>query len=246
MADLSMLKNLDSLGEQTINRIATAALSSHMKEAESFAVNVKVDPQALSKGVVSAFSMEGNNVVTAQGFRATDFSLLIENIQVHPFKALMGNIQLRQPAVGSALLGIGTQDLKDALQRNLQQSLQGAMRDDFQVHELDCHFDEPSILGVDLVVSAANSTSPHHVSARFSVGYDVNLKAIALREVIRTDFDEAVSDIYGHLQTSLLDLLNLNSLMFSGLEFDVKNIQISAKTLELRAIAKITSFPKAM
>ncbi|AFY38991.1 hypothetical protein Lepto7376_2728 [[Leptolyngbya] sp. PCC 7376] len=238
----TMLKNLDSLGEQTINRIATAALSSQMKESESFSVNVKVDPQELSQGIVSAFAMEGKNVVTSKGFRATDFSLLIENISVHPFKALMGNVQLRQPVLGNALLGVSTADVNDALYRQLQVSTHNGC----VVNDLSCDFTTPNLLSVQMVVGHKDTNVTQDLMLEFTVGYDVHRKAIAFQNVGRSDSDEKFDVLCESLQDTLLELLNLNSLMFSGLEFSVKNLRITDGNLELMAIAKITSFPKAI
>ncbi|NJN73924.1 MAG: LmeA family phospholipid-binding protein [Limnothrix sp. RL_2_0] len=237
-----MLKNLDSLGEQTINRIATAALASQMKEAESFSVKVKVDPQELSQGVVSSFAMAGKNVVTSEGFRASHLSLLIEQISVHPFKALMGNIQLRQPAVGNALLEVSPADLEDALQRKLRAMVQGSLI----VENLSCDFIAPNMLQVrGVAVDRQNLEELLNLAVNFTVSYNVGAKAIAFERVERIDSDEKLNIFYVELQNILLDLLNLNSLMFTGLEFSVKSIRLVNGNFALMAIAKITSFPKA-
>ncbi|OKH12716.1 hypothetical protein NIES208_15675 [[Limnothrix rosea] IAM M-220] len=237
-----MLKNLDGLGEQAINRIATAALASQMRESESFSVNVKVDPQELSKGIISSFAMEGKNVVTSQGFRATDFSLLIENISVHPFKALMGNVQLREPAFGNALLEVGATDLEDALSRKLN----GVIPQGFMIQTLSCGFDLPNVLQVKVVLVEQSTSDVHGLDARFVVGYDINQKAIAFQSSEYSENRENFDRVFESLGTTLLDLLNLNGLMFSGMEFSVKSIKLTDSALELMAIAKITSFPKAI
>ena len=230
-----MLRNLDGIGEQTINRIATAALASQMKEAESFDVNVKVDPQELSQGTVSSFTMEGKNVVTSQGFRATHFSLMIEDISVNPFKALMGNIKLRQPALGSALLGISPADLEDALFRNLRESQKS-----FALDRLECRFTAANQINITAAVSGET------ISVDLSVGFDVNQKAIATQSVEISSDDEQFSEFTTELQHHLLELLNLNSLVISGLEFTPQSLKVTDEKLELVAIAKITSFPKAI
>ena len=230
-----MLRNLDGIGEQAINRIATAALASQMQEAESFDVNVKVDPQELSQGTVSAFTMEGKNVVTSQGFRATHFSLMIEDISVYPFKALMGNIKLRQPATGTALLGISPSDLEDALFRNLRDSLQTLSLD-----RLNCQFTTPSNIGIVAMVAG------EEMLLDLAVGFDVNQKAIAFQNINISVKDAKFAEFLTVLQTQLLELLNLNSLVISGLEFAAQNLRVTEEKLELMAIAKITSFPKAI
>lgn len=230
-----MLRNLDGIGEQAINRIATAALASQMQEAESFDVNVKVDPQELSQGTVSAFTMEGKNVVTAQGFRATHFSLMIEDISVYPFKALMGNIKLRSPATGTALLGISPADLEDALFRNLRDSSQTLSLD-----RLNCQFTTSNQIRIVAVVTGKE------IVLDLAVGFDVNQKMIAFQSVNVSVEDEQFSEFVEALQHQLLELLNLNSLVISGLEFTAQSLRVSEEKLELMAIAKITSFPKAI
>ncbi len=237
-----MLKNLDGLGEQAINRIATAALASQMQESESFSVNVKVDPQELSQGIISSFTMEGKKVVTSQGFRATDFSLLIENISVHPFKALMGNVQLREPAFGNALLEVSGADLGDALFRKLSDAVSAA----FTVRNLSCTLDLPNILNVTTTLGGSGNATVHELSSNFTVGYDINQKAIAFQTTERSDNDTKFESVFTTIESNLLDLLNLNGLMFSGMEFSVKNIKVTNDALELMAIAKINSFPKAI
>lgn len=235
-----MLTNLDSLGEQTISKIAEVALASQMKHVDDLSVKVKIDGERLSKGIVNALVMKGKGLITQSSLRVDKISLIIEEIGVYPFKALVGNIQLTKPAQGNATMSVKTNDLTQAIEHLFsQQNQTGA-----QLKRLDCELSAPNSMHFKAEISGQNSSS-NILEMSLKTVFKPQHQGVIIEDVKYIQGESFAETIGEQIQKNLLDILNFRFTVFDGLSFSVKSLEIVEDELKLMAIAKITSFPKA-
>ncbi|MGB2926947.1 MAG: DUF2993 domain-containing protein [Limnothrix sp.] len=236
-----MLSNLDSLGTQTISKIAEVALASQMKQVDKLSVDVKIEPENLAKGMVNALAIEGRGLVTQSSLRVEKISLIIKEIAVAPFKALMGNIQLTKPASGHAVLMIEPKDFAEALETLLAQDHEK----DLQVRSLECEFSSPDLIKLQAQVLDKRTSDSETLELLLKTVFDPNRQAVILEDVDYVRNEVLGGTVGARIEKQLLDILNFQFLVFEGLSFQVNGLEILNNALELSAIAEITSFPKA-
>lgn len=234
-----MLTNLDSLGEQTISKIAEVALASQMKHVDDLSVKVKIDGERLSKGIVNALVMKGKGLITQSSLRVDKISLVIEEIGVYPFKALMGNIQLTKPAQGNATMSVKANDLTEAIEHLFSQQDETVG----QLKRLDCKLSAPNNMRFTAEIFEQGSTSILEMSLK--TVFKPQHQGVIVEDLEYVQGEHFAETIGEQLQKHLLDILNFRFTVFDGLSFSVKSLEIVDDELKLMAIAKITSFPKA-
>lgn len=235
-----MLKNLDNLGEQTINKIAAIAFAKQMKHVEELSVNVKIDPQQLSKGVLTSLMIDGKGLVTSSNLKAAHLSLFLEDVGVYPFKALVGNIQLTKPALGNALIKLKAQDIAETLQVFLsEENLQPVT-----IKQINCELESPDEIMLNVAIYNTDQDSLSTLEVAYKIAYDPTQEQVICK-ASNYYRDHEFQDTLGHLlQRMLLRIFNFQFLIFDGISFKVEDLTITDDALELKAIAKITSFPK--
>ena len=236
-----MPTNLDSLGEQTISKIAEVALASQMKHVDDLSVKVKIDGERLSKGIVNALVMKGKGLITQSSLRVDKISLIIEEIGVYPFKALMGNIQLTKPAQGNATMSVKTSDLTQAIEHLFSQQNQTNV----QLNGLDCELFAPNSMRFKMEISGQNASS-NTLEMSLKTIFKPQHQGVIIEDVEYLQGEGFAETIGEQIQQNLLDILNFRFTVFDGLSFSVKSLEIVDDELKLMAIAKITSFPKSV
>jgi len=236
-----MPTNLDSLGEQTISKIAEVALASQMKHVDDLSVKVKIDGERLSKGIVNALVMKGKGLITQSSLRVDEISLIIEEIGVYPFKALMGNIQLTKPAQGNATMSVKTNDLTQAIEHLFSQQNPTGV----QLNGLDCELSAPNSMHFKMKISGQDSSS-NILEMSLKTIFKPQYQGVIIEDVEYIQGENFAETIGEQIQKNLLDILNFRFTVFDGLSFSVKSLEIVEDKLKLMAIAKITSFPKSV
>lgn len=230
-----MLTNLEGLGAQTINKIAEMALASQMKRVEQLSVDVSIHPQSLSKGIVNSLRMEGRKLVTPSNLQADHISFSFNDVGVYPFKALLGNIQLTKPAIGEAAITLKEADILETLQVLIAQDKSSKL----SIKLLSCTIKQPNIIQFRFL----DSQGEQQITLRLL--YEARYQEVVCELVQNPDHELAQLYEDHLLQRMLTKILNFQFLIFDGIAFTVKSVQVTDAQLKLEAIAKISSFPKA-
>lgn len=109
-----MLENA-RLEEQAISKAAEIGLSSQVEQAEALNVDVKTDLWKILQGQADAVAIAGEGVVLQKDIRVQQMELFTDKIDINPFSALFGQVELNQPVQANARLLMSEEDLNCAL-----------------------------------------------------------------------------------------------------------------------------------
>jgi hypothetical protein len=246
-----MFLSLDNLGEKSLNKLAEIAVSSQFKKAEKLKVEVKVNANQLSRGIVDSLAIDGQGLVMKQNLEMQEMKIFLKDISVSPFKALMGNIQLTQPSEGEAYIILSENDLKTAFQcENFKKQLE------------NCGFSEND-KPVNIVIK--------NIDSRFLEGGKISLKAEILiketstiQEVILTTVPRVcpvtgkgislgdVQCIKGEAFSSLFiktlleqtqKIFNLTNFQWDGFSLIIDQLNFVNDKFIFQGVAGISNFP---
>lgn len=247
-----MSGNFNRLGEKTLNRIAEAALSSQLKRAEQFRVQVKTDPNLLARGILKSLAIAGRGVQIDSLLQIQEMEIVLDTIAVSPFKALMGNIQLTQPSQGIAYFTLCEMDIASAIDIDrLQQQLASyCLTSEGQpvkasIQALNCRF-----VG-DRQIEIKTHFISHDLGDVRNVSLTIVPRACNSRRKIVLDDYFLGRDSDPDLSLVAVDvllaeasrILNLQDFQVEGFSLEIKNIAISRSRLTLQADAKMSHFP---
>ncbi|MES1024696.1 DUF2993 domain-containing protein [Gloeocapsa sp. BRSZ] len=103
------------LEEQAISKAAEIGLSSQIEQAEAINVEVKTDLWKILQGQADAVAIAGEGVVLQKDIRVQHMELSTDKIDINPFSALLGQVELNQPVQANARLVMSQDDLNRAL-----------------------------------------------------------------------------------------------------------------------------------
>jgi LmeA-like phospholipid-binding len=245
-----LLSKIDNIGEKTINKIAEMAFKSQIKNAEHLSVQVKTDPNKLSKGILESLSIDGYKLEMQKDLRLEKMQITLNNIAVSPLKALMGNVQLTQPSQGEAYVVLSENDIETALNfDNLNQQLR---KYDIRFHNqrvkvrffrIDCR-----ILGDGRVIikgklQVINTQIIESICLVIKPSICKSGQGIFLGEVKCIQGEQFSAIIINSILEESTKILNLDNFLMDGISLDVKNLSMEDGKLNLLAIAKITHLP---
>ncbi|MUL35403.1 DUF2993 domain-containing protein [Gloeocapsopsis dulcis] len=110
-----MLDDEARIEEQAISRAAEVGLSSKLEQAEAIAVDVKTDLFKIVQGQADSVAIAGEGVVLQKDIRVQHLELSTDKIDINPFSALLGQVELNQPIQANARLVMTQEDLNRAL-----------------------------------------------------------------------------------------------------------------------------------
>ncbi len=103
------------LEEQAISKAAEIGLSSRIEQAEEINVEVRTDLWKILQGQADAVAIAGEGVVLQKDIRVQHMELSTNKIDINPFSALLGQVELNQPVQADARLVMSLEDLNRAL-----------------------------------------------------------------------------------------------------------------------------------
>lgn len=244
-----------NLGEQALDKVAEIAIQSQLDQAEQVDVEVKTDPIKLMQGKVDSVSIAGEGMVIKQDLRATAVGIETDAVAIDPLKAILGDIQLKEPLNAKAQILLDEVDLNRALSSDY---LRGKMR-----HLEILYQGTPTLITIEQVELRLPNDSEMMINLRLHLpasgeqktiaaiikpsladeGHRINLEIISAQgEGISLDFAAALFEKV----MELLDLRNFDSdsftLQLRDLDVQPGKLLLRAKTtMEPGAINELTS-----
>lgn len=241
---------LDRLGEQTLNRIATLALSSQIDDAKKLEVRVKTDPSLLAKGQLESLAIYGEGLIMEHDIRLQEMVIRLETIAVAPFKALTGNIELTQPTQGTARIVIAQADLNRAFNsdvlgtqlRSLKVQVDGKPQT-LNVKQVHCRLLAEGRVGLDADVRLAQSNETQRVSFTTTPRVSDDGRSVVLEKVEYAQGKELSPEFTQALVTKAGKILHLSHFEMPGISLRMHHLQVKEGQLTLQAVAHVTQFP---
>ena len=245
-----MTQEKAGLGEQALNKIAEVALSTQLDEAERLEVQVKTDPGKLAQGELESLTISGDGLVMQEDMRMEQMEMHISSIAVNPWKALMGNIQLTQPAEGTARIVLTEDDINRAFNsetfrkqiHNLNVHIEGkSVTIDSQ--RVDCHLLADGKVSLDARILLRQSGEIREVSFTTTPRVSAGGRGVSLEDIQYPQGKELSPELTRALMEKTSEILNLRNFEMEGISLRIYQLDVEAGQLTLQAEANVTQFP---
>lgn len=231
----------DDLGEKTLSKIAKIAISSQIKYAQELDVQVKTNPNLLAKGTLECLIIEAKNIQVSSSLLLDEMKIVLKEIEVNPFKALLGNIQLNSPSQGVSYFSISQNTLLQAWQEKEWEEL---MREDLGKVKVINQAINLSDLGQIKLKLEFLLVDENLKQFELLIKPSINSSKEIILEIIECpkgeEFIPSISDL---LLKQLISILKLTDLVIDGLSFQTNQIIINSGLLILKAQTELTHFP---
>jgi hypothetical protein len=235
---------LEQIGENTINKIAEMALARQIKYAEKVSVKVKTDPEKLAKGFLESMTISGEGLRLNSSLRVQEMKLKINEIAVHPLKALMGNIQLLQPSLGTILVILNEKDLVQFLRdQKWSETLEHELLSYLSIQQVSGQISEQGQISVTTQLKVKSTGKIQEVLLKAIPTIDLSSE-IVLKEIQQID-DQLSALVNQIILKELRQVLNFNSLYIDGLDYKMQQLTFQPGQLILQGIATMSRFPRA-
>lgn len=239
------------LGQQTLNRIAEFALSTQLDESEKLSVDIKTDPSLLAQGKLESLTIDGNGLVMQKDLRMQKMLIQLQNIAVHPIKALTGKIELTETSRGEADILLTDADLNRAFNsetlRHQMQNLAIKVDNDvvtIDVLAVECHLFRQGTIGIDAKIKIRETGEIQQTYFTTIPCVSAGGRGVILDQVNYAQGKELSPELTEALIGKARDILNLKNFEMDGISLEINQLKVEASELKLSAIAQITKFPK--
>ena len=247
-----MTQEKSGLGEQALNKIAEVALSTQLEEAEGLNVQVKTDPAKLAQGELESITIHGDGLVMQENLRMEKMEIQIDSIAVNPWKALMGNIQLTQPAEGTARVVLSEVDINRAFNsepvseqmRNLNIHVEGKPVT-IDTQRVDCHLQGDGKVALEVKILLCQTGETRTVSFTMTPSVSRDGGGVYLEDIQYPEGKELSPELTNALMEKTSEILNLRNFEMEGIVLRIHQLEVEVGKLTLQAEASVTQFPSA-
>ncbi len=247
-----MTQQKAGFGEQALNKLAEVALSTQLDEVEKLEVQVKTDPGKLAQGELESLTIDGDGLVIQEDLRMEKMEMQISSIAVNPWKALMGNIELTQPAEGTARVVLTEADLNRAFNseylsdqmRNLSISIDGKPMT-IDTLNVDCHLQGAGKVALDAKILLSQTGETRVVSFTTTPRVSAGGWGVSLEDIQYPEGQELSPELTKVLMQKASEILNLRNFEMEGISLRIHQLDVDTGKLTLQAEANVTQFPSA-
>lgn len=239
------------LGEQTLNKIATFALSTQLNESDRLNVSIKTDPGLLAKGKLASLTIDGDGLVMQKDLRMQKLLISLQNIAVSPMKALTGNIELTETSTGEANILLTDADINRAFNsdtlRDQMENLQIEVDNQqvtLDVLAVECHLLKQGTVSIDAKIKIQETGETQKVYFTTIPRISDGGRGVILDSVSYAEGKELSPELTQALLEKARNILNLTNFEMEGISLAINQLQVKEGELKLGAIAQITKFPK--
>jgi len=235
----------EDLGEKTLSKIAKLAISSQIKYAKELEVEVKTNPSLLAKGALESLIIEAKEIQVTESLLLDEMRIVLNKIEVNPFKALMGNIQLNYPSEGISYFSISQnsllQDFKDYPLRESISSCSLYQHEYLERLEVKSHQFTLSS-GKIFLKSEFLLDQKIHLFELLLEPYVNSEEEVSLKIIECLQGKEYVPIISDLFLEYLVSIFNLTDLRIDGLSFKTNQIIVKEGLVALEAKTQLTYF----
>jgi hypothetical protein len=239
-------------GEQALNKLAEVALSTQLDEVEKLEVQVKTEPGKLAQGQLESITIDGDGLVMQEDLRMEKMEMQISSIAVNPWKALMGNIELTQPAEGKACVVLTEADINRAFNseslsdqmRNLSISIDGNPMT-IDILNVDCHLLAEGKVALEANILLRQTGKTRVVSFTTTPRVSASGWGVSLEDIQYPEGKELSPELTKVLMQKASEILNLRNFEMEGISLRIHQLDVDTGKLTLQAEANVTQFPSA-
>ncbi|MEX0270610.1 DUF2993 domain-containing protein [Leptolyngbyaceae cyanobacterium UHCC 1019] len=251
-----MTANSPDLGEQALSKVAEIGISNQLDNVEDLNIDIRTNPGKFIQGEVDSVEISGKGMVMKQDLRMESLEVQTTKVSINPFSALLGNIELDQPANAEAQIVLTEEDLNRALASSyIANKLQGLkLQVDQQFYTIEFHratihlLDSGSMsLDIDFVLKESNfvlkeSNEDKSLSATVIPKVNADGQKIDL-EILSVQGQGLNPELGAAILKQITTLLDLSSFDLPGMTLWLQRFDIQAEKMIIHAKTKIEQIP---
>ncbi|HBL10623.1 MAG TPA: DUF2993 domain-containing protein [Cyanobacteria bacterium UBA11162] len=246
-----MTQQTSGLGEQALEKIAEIGLSTQLDEVERLDVAINTDPGKLVQGELESLTINADGLVMQEDLRMEKMTMQINSLAINPLKALIGNLELTQPAQGIARVVITEADINRALEseflsnqiRNLTIQVEGKPVT-IDTQNVTCHLLDDGKVGLDAEILIRQTGEIKVVSFTTTPHLKDSGQGISLDNIQYIQGKELSPELTKALVEKATELLNVSNFEMDGISLQLHQLNVEAGRLTLQAEAYVTQIPE--
>lgn len=174
--------------------------------------------------------------------RVQEMKIKLNQIMVHPFKALMGNIQLLQPSLGTIHVVLIEEDIVQSLRAHKwSETIEDKLLGHLSIQQVSVLISEQGQISITTQLEVKSTGEIQEVLLKVFPTLDL-YSEIVLKEIQQTE-DKLVSLVNKIILKELKQVLNFNSFHIDGLDLKMQQLTFQPSQLILQGIAVMSKFP---
>ena len=228
------------MGEQALNKAVEIGISSQIEAAKSLDIDIHCDPLELAKGEVDSVSMRGEGLVMPHNLSVEEIFLETDHVAVNLLKAISGKVEFSEPTDASVKVVLTEANLNSALKSDyLREWISSipiwAGKQKLNLELLEGSFSLPGQGKVELTAKCLVHSEDDAQLIDFSVAliFEVGGSQIIFEGGRYLDRKELPFSQTIALLAKVNELLDLRSLLVSGLLLRIERIEVETSKLEV-------------
>lgn len=237
------------LGEQALGKIAEIAIANQLEQAEQVHVNVDTDPIKAVQGKLNSVAVTGEGMVMKQDLRVESLGLSIDSVAINPLKAILGEIELTQPANAEVNVLLTETDLNQALSSDYLRSKMTTLdievdseRLSVDIQQVQLYFKDDNKLTFDVTLLICQSSETKRIVATAKPilkddGYRIDL------EILSAEGQGLSLNFVTALFQEIVKLLDLRNFDFNGMTLRLRDFDVQSGKVLLRGHVDVQQGP---
>lgn len=244
-----MTQGQTDLTADALNRMMELGISSRFDAIDDLEADVRSDPLKLLQGELESVNVRGKGLVIKRDLRTADLFVQSDGIAIDPLQAALGNIELTRPTHAEIAVTLIEADIQRALNsdyiadklQRLKFTVEGRLT---RIRPQQVTVRLPGAGKVELAADVqlvdlgerdriAFTATPK----LFSDGHHIQFKAVEV------DAQSASQSLTASLVSTLNRLLDLRNFTLSGMELQLRDMDLQEGQMQVVTKARLEEFP---
>ncbi len=246
-----MAMDSPDLGEQALSKVAEAGIANQLDKVENIDVDIRTNPGKLVQGKVDSVTISGTGLVMKQDLRMETLEVNIDQVEINPFSAVFGNIELTHPSEAEAQIVLTEADINRAFSSDfIRKKLQGITLDVegdqviVDVQHAAIHLPGDNQFAINADFSMKGQSEVNRLSATAIPRIQENGNRISL-EVIRSEARGLTAEVQASILMQLTELLDLRNFNIPGISLQLDQLEAQEGRLLIHARTQIEQLPSS-
>jgi hypothetical protein len=238
------------MGEQALDKVAEAGISSQLDEVEDVHVDIRTNPLKVMQGEVDSVDIDGKGMVMQKDLRVQEMKMHTDNVGVNPMSVAFGKIELNHATDADTRVVLTEQDINRAFNsdfigdklKNLDVQVQGEPKT-IDTQRVEFHLPGEGKIALSADVQLRETQETKRVSFNAVPRIGDGGQRVVLENVQYTEGEGLSPELTDALLEKASELLDLRNFELEGMALRFKGLEAQSGQLTLQAQAHIEQFP---
>jgi hypothetical protein len=239
--------------QQLISQAAEQRVSDQLDAVEQIDIYVETDLLKIVQGQADGVTVSGQGLVTKENIRVQEIKLQTDRIDIHPLKAIIGQIQLNKPVNLIARVTLNEADINHALTsdfsrklvQNFELEVEGKIIN-FYLQKMQIVLSDNERMRLRGKVQLIENGHSRPLGFTAIIRPRTHSHPIMLESFQCTEGEGVSLNFLVALMQKFQDLANLPYLQWEDMQLSIKNIELQKQILILLVEANVTQLPDSI